>query len=102
MATFSAAPGSARVAATPGPFRLHEAGCHRGVVEHAKAPAPVGAGVMVPPAMLAATPSMKAALQAAMVAPTERRARSAIASLQGKPISRMSLASTEPSEIAAM
>ena len=37
-----------------------------------------------------------------MVAPTERRARSAIAVLQGKPISRMSWASTEPSLIAWM
>jgi hypothetical protein len=56
----------------------------------------------VPPAMFAATPSRNAALQAAMVAPTERRARSAIASLQGKPISRMAHGLIEPSLIALM
>jgi len=37
-----------------------------------------------------------------MVAPTERRARSAIASLQGKPISRIACGLIEPSLMALM
>ena len=47
--------------------------------------------------MLADTPSEKAARQAAMVAPAERRERSTIASLQGKPISRIACGLTLPS-----
>jgi hypothetical protein len=49
---------------------------------------------------LADTPSARAARQAATVAPAERRKRSTMASLQGKPISRMACGSTVPSLMA--
>ena len=49
---------------------------------------------------LAEMPSVRAARQAAMVAPADRRERSAIASLHGKPISRMACGSTLPSLMA--
>ena len=52
--------------------------------------------------MFAAMPSVNAARHALMVAPTDRRARSTIASLQGKPISLITWGSTEPSLIAWM
>jgi hypothetical protein len=49
---------------------------------------------------LADTPSARAARQAAMVAPAERRERSTMASLQGKPISLMACGSTVSSLMA--
>ena len=56
----------------------------------------------VPPARLAAMPSDRARRAAATVAPTERRERSTMASLQGKPISRSAFGSMLPLATAAM
>ncbi len=58
----------------------------------------------MPPARLAATPSPpnSALRAAAMVAPTERRARSTMRSDHGKPISRCCAADVVPSMTAAI
>ena len=66
------------------------------IVEDAVAAAARAAAWWVPPARLAATPREGAARAAAIVAPTERRERSTICSLHGKPIARCSAVPSVP------
>jgi hypothetical protein len=86
------------------PLGLHQPRRHGHVVEHAVARALVRIGVVraagqVGGHALAANSAVRAA---AMVAPTERRARSTMRSLHGKPISRCCAALVVPSATASI
>jgi hypothetical protein len=72
------------------PFGLHQARGHRHVVEDAVARALVRKGVVGATGQVGGHTftAQSAARARLMVAPTERRARSTMRSLQGKPISR--------------